>query len=329
MTPIRFNAMESALGFELKNLEILVAIVDAGGMTAAGQRLGITQSSVSQSLANLEQSLRSQLIDRSQRPPVLTPLGREFYAQARALLQHAQQMSQAFCQSEQRTLNHMRIALVDSLATSIGKALIDAVKFRSSQWSLVTGQSHRHAEALLNREVDLIISDDPVANHPELYRQRIVREPFLLMVPAAFSGPVHSLKQLVAMADFIRYSHGTVIGRRIEAQLNAWNIAVPQRLTLDNSYAIFELVKAGVGWTITTPLCVAQMGLDDPAVRLLPIPEGEFVRELVLVTRAHELGELPPQLARDSVALLRERVLPLLQQHASWLLPKFVLGDDA
>lgn len=321
--------MESALGFELKTLEVFIAIVEAGGMTAAGQRLGITQSSVSQSLANLEQSLSAQLLDRTQRPPVLTPLGREFYAQACTLLLQAQQLSSTFKQPAQLTLNHMRIALVDSLATSIGKALIDAVKFRSSQWSLVTGQSHRHGEALLNREVDMIISDDPIANHPELFRQRIVREPFILVLPASLSGTIHSLKTVIATADFIRYSQGTVIGRRIETQMQLWNIDVPQRLTLDNSYAIFEMVKAGVGWTISTPLCVAQMGLNDPRVRLLPIPEGDFSRELWLVTRANELGELPNQLARDSIALLREQVLPLLRQHAGWVLPKFVLGDDA
>ncbi len=321
--------MDSSLSFDLKTLEVFVAIVDAGGMTAAGQRLGITQSSVSQSLANLESALDVQLLDRTQRPPVLTPMGREFYTSAQRLLMQAQQLDSSFKQHQKLSLNHLRIALVDSLATSIGKDLIDAVKFRCSEWSLVTGQSHRHANALLNREVDLLLSDDPIANHPELFRQRIVREPFVLVVPASISGSLHSLKNLITTSDFIRYSQGTVIGRRIETQLQLWNISVPQRLTLDNSYAIFQMVKAGAGWTLSTPLCVAQMGIADPAVRVLPIPEGEFTRELILVSRAKELGELPQQLARDSIALLRERVLPLLQRHCDWVLPRFVLGDDA
>jgi DNA-binding transcriptional LysR family regulator len=59
-------------------LEVFAAIVEAGGMTAAGQRLGMTQSSVSQSIANLEVQLHVQLLDRSQRSPMLTPLGRKF-----------------------------------------------------------------------------------------------------------------------------------------------------------------------------------------------------------------------------------------------------------
>jgi DNA-binding transcriptional LysR family regulator len=320
--------MDNSLAFDLKTLEVFIAIVDAGGMTAAGQRLGITQSSVSQSLANLELSVSAQLLDRGQRPPVLTPLGREFYQQAKSLLYSAHNLHRQFQQPQQVTLNQMRIALVDSLATSIGKELIDAVKFRSSQWSLMTGQSHRHAEALLSRDVDMIMSDDPIANHPELIRYRLVREPFVLVVPSSLSR-VHSLKNLATTADFIRYSHGTVIGRRIETQLQLWNIEPPTRLTLDNTYAIIELVKAGAGWTISTPLCVAQMGLSDPRIRVMPIPEGEFAREILLLARANELGDLPKQMARDSVSLLHDRMIPLLQQNAEWVLPKVLLGDDA
>jgi DNA-binding transcriptional LysR family regulator len=324
--------MDSALAFDLKMLEVFTAIVEAGGMTAAGQKLGITQSSVSQSLANLETAIGAQLIDRSQRPPVLTPIGRDFYAQTSGLLQQALQLSAQYRKHERASLNHVRIALVDSLATSIGKELIAAVKYRSTQWSLATGQSHQHAQALLNRDVDIIISDDPIASHPELFRQRILREPFVLVVPTSIAIAqglnAHSLKSLTATADFVRYSQGTVIGRTIEAQLKLWNIHPPTRLTLDNSYAVFEMVRAGIGWSISTPLCLAQMGLLSGEVSCLPIPEGDFYRELTLVARHSELGNLPEQLAKDSVELLRQRVVPLLETSAPWLLARFALGSN-
>ncbi|WP_374334589.1 LysR family transcriptional regulator [Leeia sp.] len=320
--------MASQIGFDLKSLEVFAAIVEAGGMTAAGQRLGMTQSSVSQSLANLEQSLHVQLLDRSQRPPMLTPLGRQFYERSVRLLDSARQVSLDFRRKEKATLKHVRIASVDSLATSVGRELLDVVKLRSAHWSLVTGQSHQHAESLLARKVDIIISDDAVANHPELFRQRIIREPFVLVLPKDFAGPRNSLRALSAAGDFVRYSHGTVIGRSIEAQLQHWGLAPPLRMQLDNSSAILGMVKAGVGWTITTPLCLLQSGLLTGEVECLPIPEGEFHRELTLVARQEELGSLPAQLSQDIIQVLRQRYLPLLQQYVPWLANAIRLGDE-
>lgn len=319
--------MESGIGFDLKALEVFVAIVETGGMTAAGQRLGMTQSSVSQSLANLEQSMHVQLLDRSQRPPMLTPLGRNFYERAGRVLDGARQMSLEFRRQDRTLLKQVRIALVDSLVTSVGRELVDAVKQRTAQWSLVTGQSHRHAEALLARKVDILISDDPVAGHAELYRAPIIREPFVLVLPRDFAEPKNSLRLLATSADFIRYSHGTLIGRTIEHQLQHWGIAPPLRLQLDNSFAILAAVAAGLGWTITTPLCLLQTGLQSQAVQVLPIPEGEFHRELMLVAHRDELGHLPRQLADDIVAVLKSRYLPVIDEHAPWLLSSIKLGE--
>lgn len=319
--------MESGIGFDLKALEVFVAIVETGGMTAAGQRLGMTQSSVSQSLANLEQSMHVQLLDRSQRPPMLTPLGRHFYERAGRLLDGARQVSLEFRRKDRTLLKQVRIALVDSLVTSVGKELVDAVKQRTAQWSLVTGQSHRHAEALLTHKVDILISDDPVANHPELYRWPIIREPFVLVLPRDFAEPKGSLRLLTSSADFIRYSSGTVIGRTIEHQLQRWGINPPLRLQLDNSFAILAAVQAGIGWTITTPLCLLETGLKSGAVQILPVPEGEFYRELTLVAHHDELGHLPRQLADDIVAVLKSRYLPIIDECAPWLLSSIKLGD--
>ena len=319
--------MESGIGFDLKALEVFVAIVETGGMTACGQRLGMTQSAVSQILANLEQSMHVQLLDRSQRPPMLTPIGRNFYERSVRLLDHARQISLEFRRKDRTLLKQVRIALVDSLATSVGKELVDAVKHRTSQWSLVTGLSHSHAEALLARKVDLLISDDPVSNHAELYRRRIIREPFVLVLPRDFTEPKSSLRVLASSADFIRYSSSSVIGRTIERQLQHWGINAPLRLQLDNSFAILSAVAAGIGWTITTPLCILQAGLKSDAVQILPIPEGEFHRELTLVSYRDELGRLPGQLADDIVDVLKSRYLPVIQQRTPWLLPSIKLGD--
>jgi DNA-binding transcriptional LysR family regulator len=323
--------MQNGISFDLKALEVFVLVVESGGMTAAGQRLSITQSSVSQTLSNLEQTLNLQLLDRSQRPPMLTPVGRQFYNRACTLLDDARHLSQEFRKPLGEPLKHIRIALVDSMATSIGADLLTAIRQRTANWSMVTGQSHQHADALLSRRVDIIISDDVVLKNPLLFRQRILREPFVLVLPGDFKGPVPSLRNLLVRGDFIRYSNTTVIGRSIETQLEKWGIQPPLRLQLDNTAAIMSLVMANAGWTITTPLCLLQSGLTpdnkfSQAFRLFPIPGEEFFRELTMVARQDDLGLLPQQLAQDSVELLKNRFLPIIEANAPWLLPSIVLG---
>jgi DNA-binding transcriptional LysR family regulator len=97
-------------------------------------------------------------------------------------------------------------------------------------------------------------------------------------------------------------------------------------MQLDNSYAILQMVKAGLGWTLTTPLCLLHGGIKTGDVQCLPVPEGEFCRELTLLARSDELGHLPELLADDSIALMRERYLPVIATAAPWLLPRIVLG---
>lgn len=318
--------MDNGIGFDLKTLEVFLAIVECGGMTAAGQRLGITQSAVSQTLAGLENSLHAHLLDRSLRPPQLTPDGRSLYERARPLLAEARRLSLEFRKQDATPLKHVRIALVDSLATSIGPDLIELVRRRTAHWSLITGQSHQHAARLLARELDIIVSDDPVDGHPELLRSPIITEPFVLVLPASYQGPV-TLKALAATGDFIRYNSTTLIGARIEAILRRSGVEPPQRLMLDNSYAIASLVRAGVGWTISTPLCLLQCGLLDGQVQCLPLPDGPQSRTLHLIARPGELGNLPGQLAEDSVSLLRDRYLPALASQLPWLLTSIQLGQ--
>lgn len=57
-------------------LHVLMVICEEGSISAAADRLNITQSAVSQNLKKLEEQLESQLIIRNTKPLELTPIGR-------------------------------------------------------------------------------------------------------------------------------------------------------------------------------------------------------------------------------------------------------------
>ena len=53
--------------FKLRDLDILMAVVQSGSMGKAAQRLNLFQPAVSKSIADLEQALGVRLLDRSRR----------------------------------------------------------------------------------------------------------------------------------------------------------------------------------------------------------------------------------------------------------------------
>jgi DNA-binding transcriptional LysR family regulator len=63
----------------LKGIEAFVCTADAGSFTAAGQRLNLTNSAVSKSVARLEARLGSRLFERTTRRLTLTDAGAAFY----------------------------------------------------------------------------------------------------------------------------------------------------------------------------------------------------------------------------------------------------------
>lgn len=74
------------LDLDMDALRAFVTVVDAGGFTAAADRLGRTQSAVSMKIKRLEELLERRLLDRSSRALSLTPAGERLMGHARRLL---------------------------------------------------------------------------------------------------------------------------------------------------------------------------------------------------------------------------------------------------
>ncbi|HSP57543.1 MAG TPA: LysR family transcriptional regulator [Halomonas sp.] len=319
--------MRNGFGFDLRSMEIFVETFEQGSQSAAARRLGLKQSSVSQSLANLEHALGVVLFKRHSRPLELTSAGRLFHDRARKMLEEARATRRELLSGEGGHLHQVRMALVDSLATAVGQPLIEVIRRHTRDYTLTTGLSHMHGHALLTRHVDIIISDDRLENYDGLERHAVLGEPFVLVVPEGFAGPLDNLRWLARQLDFMRYTPQSLIGQAIERHLRLSRLELPARLHLDNTFALLRLVSAGAGWTITTPLCLYQAGLPGLRVKVAPLPTEPLARRLTLVARRDELGGLPARLAADSRRLLERRFFAEITRELPWLADSLHLGD--
>ncbi|NWD92071.1 LysR family transcriptional regulator, partial [Pseudomonas sp. K5002] len=66
----------------LMHWRLLVAVADNGSITAASERVGMTQSAASQAMAAMEANLGAQLFVREARQTVPTALGLQVIEQA-------------------------------------------------------------------------------------------------------------------------------------------------------------------------------------------------------------------------------------------------------
>ncbi|QFZ78311.1 LysR family transcriptional regulator [Streptomyces fagopyri] len=80
---------------DLRQMEVVVAVAEEGGFTAAAQRLHVVQSAVSSTVRTLERELGTPLFDRTTHRVSLTPAGEAFVPAARAALRAAEQARSA------------------------------------------------------------------------------------------------------------------------------------------------------------------------------------------------------------------------------------------
>lgn len=82
--------------FTLKQIDYFAAAAEAGSVSAAAQRLNVSQPAISAAVAALEETFAVTLFQRQHAKGVaLTPAGQRLFAEARALLAHAQEFQSA------------------------------------------------------------------------------------------------------------------------------------------------------------------------------------------------------------------------------------------
>lgn len=86
--------MRRKVQMTIGQLELFVALVEAGGFSAAGARVGTSQSSVSHTIKALEQAIGTSLFDRRRSPPALTDGAQRLLPHARAMLAAAEAIRQ-------------------------------------------------------------------------------------------------------------------------------------------------------------------------------------------------------------------------------------------
>ena len=104
---------------DLNDLRFFAAVVEHGGFSAAGRKLGLPKSRLSKRVAALEDQLGVRLLQRTTRKLVVTPVGERFYGHARAALEAAQAAQDAVAELRAEPQGLVRVSCPVSLAQTV------------------------------------------------------------------------------------------------------------------------------------------------------------------------------------------------------------------
>ncbi|CAN5653353.1 LysR family transcriptional regulator [soil metagenome] len=302
---------------DLRALEAFVTVCEVGSMAVAAQRLRISQSAVSQLVKRLESHYGATLFDRDVRPARPTRAGQMLVEISADLLAQARLVSDRMRQGVQQDYGAIRLGCVDSFAATVGPALVRALAGSARQLQLWSGLTPALSGQLHGRELDMVICTDTPITDPRITRRPIFTEQWVAVFPSGFAGgPITSLAELKAMTaelPLIRYSQRSVIGQQIERFVRHAGMQPERRYELDATDPMLSLVAAGLGWAISSPLCLWQSRAWLSEVRVVALPRSRLgSREFFLMCRDAEWERLADEVVRLARSVLRQHTVPAM-----------------
>lgn len=320
--------MKIPSNFDLRSLQVFVVTAEQGGMTQSGKVLHLTQSAVSQIIAGLEDSLGVKLFDRSVRPIALTTAGRILLERGRAIIRDTKEALRETQTLERRRLASLTVAMTDSMSAVLAPHLYSELKDLSGYWRLWSGLSPFHRDEFLSHTIDMMfVSSYVMEDISGVVRHKVFQEPFVLIFPKDYKGDMDLHTGPKDDLPFLRFSYRSAFGLRIERQLNRLRLKFPEVVEFDRAPAHSMAVAQGMGWGVTTPLCLLEKPDMLDKLQIMPITRGAFSRHFDLIAREEFLGDLPVKMAEKSRDILRYKVMPELCERVPWLEEKFRWDD--
>ena len=95
---------------KLEDMALLVAVAEAGGLSAAGRRLSLSPATMTARLKAMEERYQTRLFHRSTRAITLTRAGEDFYHAARRVLEEARHAESLLTQKEGVLSGNIRLS---------------------------------------------------------------------------------------------------------------------------------------------------------------------------------------------------------------------------
>lgn len=260
---------------DLNLLRVFMALIEEGSVTAAGERLGLAQSSISHALARLRDALDNPLFVRTTRGMQPTPLAlslAEPVGQALAALQQALDQGRTFDPAtSSRVFNVLMTDIVELIALP---RLMQYLHGTDARVQIVAIQLPRasYRESLETGKADIALGQLPMG-HTDFFQRHLFHDELVCVMRAA-----NPLRQQLTIESFLAAEHlivGTPAVGEILVKKALGARAAQRRISLHvPHYTVAPFVIADSNLIAVLPRAVSTAFARIGDLIALPLPFG-------------------------------------------------------
>lgn len=287
--------------FDLRDLELFVAVAETGSISRAADRCHTVPSAVSKRISDLEERFGTELLVRGGKGVELTAAGNALAARAQVLLQHARQLEDELRRHATGTRGYVRVfANISAIVEFLPGALAAfAVKHPDIHVHLEEHVSSEIAAAVTNNAADFgILSELPVA-------EDLTTVPFRNDELVLVAKPDDAIAKRTKIA-FAEAAELPMIGLPTNSSLQQLltraaldsGATLNWRVHVSSFDAVCAMVAAGLGVSII-PRAATTPYIRSLRLAAIPLTDPWAQRQLSLCTRANKPLHRAAQLLFD------------------------------
>jgi DNA-binding transcriptional LysR family regulator len=290
----------------IETLKIFCDLVELRSFSHTAEKHLLSQSAVSQQLAQMELNLKCQLLDRKKRPIKLTKEGQLLYQASRDILDRFEHLKSELNALKSSSGDRINVAAIFSIGMH---SLPDYIKrFMVSYPNVNVHVEYRSAERvyemILNGESDIGFVAIPKRDK-RLDVYELEDEPLILAC-----SPKHPLAQKsqvdihqLQFENFIAFEKNTPTRTWIDNILERYNVVVRPIMEFDNIETIKRAVEINAGISIVPKISIHQE-VDSGTIKALQISNENLTRPTGIIIRK---GKIFGQACRYFIELLRKK----------------------
>jgi DNA-binding transcriptional LysR family regulator len=275
--------------FKLRELDILIAVAEAGGMAKAASRLHMSQPAVSKAIADLEHTLNVRLVDRSRQGVEPTDYGLALIKRGVAVFDELRQGVQDIEFIADPTAGELRIGATPGVIDAIVSPIIERLTLHHPRmaFQVVAGDTAMLLPELTERNIELAIGrmTGPVADKPFIV-ERLFDDN--LVVAASAKSP-WCRRRKIELAELVNEPWtllplDSLFGSLVAESFRASRIEAPRLTVATSSQSLRNHLLATGRFLTVVPTFLLKLPRRHPSLKALPVELPNMRHPIAIIT---------------------------------------------
>jgi LysR family hydrogen peroxide-inducible transcriptional activator len=262
-----------------KQLQYFVALVDEGHFGRAAEASFVSQSAFSNAIKELENTLDTQLVDRTNRQVTITAKGQEIATQARLVLRDIGDLVELAAGDRKPLTGELRLGVIPTIAPFLLPRVLPKLRrqYPELELYLTEDQTDRIHERLLDGELDLLLLALPW-DLRGCEVQNLFRDPFQLACRAGTErvDPENYRYTRLDEDSILLLEDGHCLREHALAACKIRNTEKVRRFAATSLLTLVEMVDADLGITFLPEMAKGSALLKNTRVGLYPMAESSY-----------------------------------------------------